>query len=80
MEIVNGAIVRANAGRDKGKFFVVIGFDGEYVLISDGKSRKLEKPKRKKEKHLSVSNTIVKNGSMSTNREIRKTLSEFNKT
>lgn len=79
MEMVRGSVVRANAGRDKGKFFVVLGFDSKYVIIGDGKNRTLEKPKRKKEKHLSVSSTIVNESSMSTNREIRKALSEFNK-
>lgn len=79
MEIVKGSVVKAKAGRDKGKFFIVLGFDGEYVIICDGKSRKLEKPKRKKEKHLSISSTVIENGSMGTNREIRKALSKFNK-
>lgn len=50
---VIGRVVVATAGRDKGKRFVVIGFEGtEYVFLADGRRRKAEKPKRKKLKHV----------------------------
>ena len=78
MEIVKGCVARAKAGRDKNGYFVVLDLDGEYAMISDGKRRPLEKPKRKKCKHLSLTSTVLKSGSMSTNREIRKALSRFN--
>ena len=48
MEIAKSNIVRSDAGRDKGKLFVVLAVEGEYLLLADGKSRKLESPKRKK--------------------------------
>ena len=48
MDIVKGSVVRAKAGRDKDKFFVVLQTDGEYALIADGKRRRVEHPKRKK--------------------------------
>ena len=41
-------------GRDKGKRFLVIGTDDEYSLLADGKGRRYEKPKRKKNKHIKV--------------------------
>jgi len=48
-----GRIVRTRAGRDKGRYFVVVNvLDDEYVHIVDGELRKLAKPKRKKCKHL----------------------------
>ena len=48
-----GQVVRNLSGRDTGRlFFIVKVVDDEYVLISDGKKRKLEKPKLKKVKHL----------------------------
>lgn len=78
MKIVKGCVVKAKAGRDKNGYFVVLDLDGEYAMISDGKRRPLEKPKRKKYKHLSFTNTVLESGSMSTNREIRKALSQFN--
>lgn len=44
-------IVESLNGRDSGKLFFVVGIEDEYVLIADGKGRRLEKPKRKKQKH-----------------------------
>ena len=52
MDIVKGSVVRAKAGRDKDKFFVVLQTDGEYALIADGKRRRVEHPKRKKLKSI----------------------------
>ena len=36
-----GWIVRAKAGRDKDGSFCVIGRSGEYLLLADGKRRKM---------------------------------------
>ena len=48
-----GQLVKASCGRDEGKYFFIIKLvDESFVLISDGKSRKLDKPKLKKIKHL----------------------------
>lgn len=52
-ELQKGDVVRSLAGHDKGGLFVVLdAIDGEHVLIADGKTRTLEKPKKKKRKHL----------------------------
>ena len=49
-----GIVAFSRAGRDKGRSFVVVGIaeDG-CVYVSDGETRRLEKPKKKKLKHLS---------------------------
>jgi len=48
-----GQVVRSTKGRDKGKYFIVIGkLDDNHLLIVDGDIRKIEKPKKKKVKHL----------------------------
>ena len=52
MEIRKASMVEATAGREKGKPFFVLETDGEYLLLADGKSRKIEAPKRKKRKHV----------------------------
>ena len=52
MELCKADIVMALCGRDQGKLFYVIGTEGVYVLIANGKDRKLERPKRKKLKHI----------------------------
>lgn len=41
------------------KFIIVDTIDENYVLIADGDLRKVEKPKKKKIKHLSISNKVI---------------------
>ena len=45
-------VVVSTAGRDRGQLFYVIGTEGVYTLLANGKDRPLEKPKRKKLKHV----------------------------
>jgi large subunit ribosomal protein L14e len=52
MNISKSDIVISLAGRDAGKLFYVLSTEGEYALLADGKTRRLEKPKRKKLKHI----------------------------
>ena len=52
MEIDRSSLIVSKAGRDKGQLFFVIDADEQYVYLADGKSRKLEKPKRKKRRHV----------------------------
>ena len=52
MEITPGQVVYSKCGRDKGCAFIVISSEVGYVYIADGKTRRLEKPKRKKVKHI----------------------------
>ena len=48
-----GRVVLSRQGHDKGRWFVVVGIlDEKHVLIADGQTRKLEKPKKKQCKHL----------------------------
>ncbi len=52
MEVSRSDLVLSVAGRDKGMLFFVLDTDGVYVSLADGKGRKVEKPKRKKLKHI----------------------------
>ena len=45
-------VVISTAGRDQGKLFYVIGTDPVYLTLANGKDRTLDKPKRKKRKHV----------------------------
>ena len=45
-------VVLSTAGRDQGQLFYCIGTDAQFVLLADGKGRTLDKPKRKKRKHV----------------------------
>ena len=45
-------VVQATAGRDREKLFYVIGMDDQFLLLANGKDRPLDRPKRKKCKHV----------------------------
>ena len=45
-------VVIPTAGRDQGKLFYVIGTDPVYLMLANGKDRTLDKPKRKKRRHV----------------------------
>lgn len=79
MAFEKGLVVKAKSGRDKNRFFVVISCDGEYAYIADGKTRRLECPKRKNVKHLFTTNTVIPVDSINTDKLIKAQLSEFNK-
>ncbi|WP_461205182.1 RNA-binding protein [Clostridium sp. DL1XJH146] len=50
-----GRVVNSIAGRDEGKQFLIVDVQNEsYVYIADGDIRKLENPKKKKLKHLEL--------------------------
>ncbi len=50
-----GDIAVSMAGHDAGLLLVVVaGIDDKYVLVADGKHRKLIAPKKKKMQHLSI--------------------------
>ena len=52
MDIAKADIVISIAGRDQGCLFYVLSAENGCALIADGKSRKIEAPKRKKLKHV----------------------------
>ena len=87
MEIARSNIVRSDAGRDKGKLFVVLAVEWEYLLLADGKSRKAETPKRKKRRHVlfvaaddSRLSDKIKCEEKITNSELRRALAIFRET
>jgi ribosomal protein L14E/L6E/L27E len=86
-DIAISDIVISLNGRDKGSAFFVVQKEDIYALLCDGKSRRIDKPKRKKLKHMrfeskSDSRTAlkIKNGHKVTNSEIRRALAEYRTT
>ena len=84
MEIAKSDIVRSDAGRDRGKLFVVLAVEGEFLLLADGKTRKVEHPKRKKRRHVlyvSAEETRlsekIRSNEKITNSELRRTLAYY---
>ena len=45
-------VVLSTAGRDQGQLLYCIATDDQFVWLADGKGRTLDKPKRKKRKHV----------------------------
>ena len=79
-------VVISTAGRDQGKLFYVIGTDPIYVTLANGKDRTLEKPKRKKRRHIQKvlrSETRVaeklRHGDKVLNSELRRDLAYLSK-
>ena len=84
MEIGISDIVRSLAGRDQGKLFFVLKTDENFVWIADGKGRRLEKPKRKKRRHIerifgtdSRVGEKLRSGEKVLNSELRRELAGF---
>jgi large subunit ribosomal protein L14e len=85
LNIGRGQIVFSKAGRDSGKMFIVTeAVDTNHVLIADGDLRKIEKPKKKKIKHLEATGVFIEHiadklmrGLKVTNSEIRKALADI---
>lgn len=88
MKAINVAdVVISLNGRDAGKYFCVISTDDEYSMISDGKGRRLEKPKKKKNKHIKRDGNLsgntadkLKGSDKVTNNELRRALAEYRET
>ena len=51
-----GCFARSIAGHDKGTVYVIISADAEYVYLSDGRLKTIDKPKKKKIKHMQLAN------------------------
>ena len=84
MDIARSDIVKAATGRDKGKLFFVLEAEGDFLLLADGKTRRLERPKRKKRKHVIFQARFdcrtaekIRSGEKLANSDLRKTLAQF---
>ena len=80
-DLIISDVVLSTTGRDKGKIFYVIGIEGDFLFLANGKDRTLDRPKRKKQKHVqkvlrSETRVAVKlrNGDKVLNSELRKEL------
>ncbi len=81
MDIVRSNIVKSTAGRDEGDLFFVLDTQEEFLLLADGKRRRVENPKKKKRKHVcfvgeshSVVAEKIRSSEKITNSELRKAL------
>lgn len=82
-----GVVAVSKAGRDAGKYFVILEVqDDQHVLIADGELRKVDKPKRKKLKHLWIRPYVaesvrecLKEQKLLMDSDLRKALTVFEK-
>jgi len=80
MDITKGTIVKSIAGRDEGGLFFVLAAEGDFLLLADGKHRRVEHPKRKRMKHVQpVENANplaerIRSSEKITNSELRKAI------
>lgn len=51
-EIAVSDVVVSASGRDRGQWFYVIAQDQTYLYLANGKERSMDKPKRKKRRHV----------------------------
>ena len=76
-----GQIVFSKCGRDKGRAFVVLSVEGEFVFLADGQLRPLNKPKKKKIRHTQPTRVIMGEaadpGGLLTDADIRKWLLQY---
>jgi len=85
-DLIISDVVVSTAGRDQGKLFYVVGTDPVYLMLANGKDRTLDKPKRKKRKHVqkvlrAETRVAAKlaSGSKVLNSELRRDLAFFSR-
>lgn len=77
-----GMLAWSRAGHDKDRLYVIVRVQGEYVYLCDGRLRPLEKPKKKKLRHIQVIRQIPEELQKTAveemkNEEIRKVIRRF---
>lgn len=82
MSIIQGNVVMATAGKEKGNLYIVLKVDEKFCYLVDGKRLKIAKPKKKSLKHVyiasktSFSQDKLESSEEKINAEIRKFLKE----
>ena len=84
MDSAKSNIVRSVAGRDAGKYFFVLATEEDFLLLADGKHRRLESPKRKRARHVqfvaesdSAVAEKIRSSEKITNSELRKAIAAY---
>ena len=74
-----GYFAYSMAGHDKGKIYLIIKEEADYVWLADGRARKLSSPKRKNKKHIQIIKKYGKEAGCEsmTDEEIRHAISRI---
>ena len=54
-----GKFATSKAGHDKSQLYVIVAVEGDFAFLCDGRLKTLDKPKKKKWKHIQLINTTV---------------------
>ena len=84
---MTGRLAISKAGHDKDALYVIVGQDGDFVYLSDGRLKTPEKPKKKRLKHVqpmkaSVDGELLRklqNGDKVYAEEIKYALKQFSR-
>ncbi|MEA4973540.1 MAG: KOW domain-containing RNA-binding protein [Candidatus Metalachnospira sp.] len=84
MEYTVGQVVYSKSGHDKGIAFVVTEVEGDFLYLVDGKCRSIDKPKKKKIKHVQITcyeesaiKAKIENGEQLLNADFVKALKKY---
>lgn len=83
IELAKGQIVFSKCGHDKNRVYIVVDILDNYLYLSDGKIRTLENPKKKKIKHVQITNYILSEietklqSNECTNDDLKKCIGDF---
>lgn len=72
-----GTVVRSLAGRDAGRWLAVLGSDGGWLVLADGKDRPVGRPKRKNRRHVAPTGRRLEETALQSNRALRAALRSF---
>ena len=83
-EFKAGMLAVSKAGHDKGRLYVVLKEDQEFVYLADGQHRSICSPKKKKKKHIQINYHIpgilkqaLEAGQKLEDEQIKKAIKEY---
>ncbi len=81
---MTGMFAISKAGHDKGKLYIIIKEDEEYVYLADGRLKPTDSPKKKKKKHIQIikktDETIafmIEENKPISNEQVKRALTEY---
>lgn len=81
---MTGMFATSKAGHDKGKLYIILKEDEEYVYLADGRLKPVDSPKKKKKKHIQIikktDETIafmIEENKPISNEQVKRALTEY---
>lgn len=81
---MTGMFATSKAGHDKGKLYIIIKEEEEYVYLADGRLKPVDVPKKKKKKHIQIIKKTAENicllieeKKQISNEEVKRAIKEY---